>query len=166
METTIAYTSPREEAIAYARTYTGRWEVMQDIQARVLRYGPKVFMSDKQVSMILASKAREASWAATPAPVLEPGFYLHDGTIYRVQKSRTSGNLYALMLVVDEDEHKGTFEYAPGATRRLAESDRLTAERAAELGQHYGLCVICGATLTDPDSVSRGIGPVCIRKVA
>ncbi len=28
-------------------------------------------------------------------------------------------------------------------------------------GRHTGQCIMCGKTLTDPESIARGIGPVC-----
>jgi hypothetical protein len=44
---------------------------------------------------------------------------------------------------------------------------RVTGGRKAEtlqaLGQTTHRCAICGAWLTDPDSMARGIGPECIR---
>ncbi len=36
---------------------------------------------------------------------------------------------------------------------------------AARLGDETGVCAICGKELTDPESVERGIGPVCAGKL-
>lgn len=41
---------------------------------------------------------------------------------------------------------------------------RMTAEQASMFGHVYGMCVVCGRTLTDEDSIARGIGPVCAEK--
>lgn len=43
----------------------------------------------------------------------------------------------------------------------MHESERLTLEQAQEFGRLYGVCGICGATLTDETSIAAGIGPVC-----
>jgi hypothetical protein len=48
----------------------------------------------------------------------------------------------------------------------LAGAHRLTVEEARILGRSLGCCMICGATLTDPESVERGIGPICETRVA
>lgn len=98
--------------------------------------------------------------------VTEPGFYFKDDAIYRVQRGRDSGNLYALILHVDLKTQKGKFEYLPGLIYKLSPEQRLTREQAAEFGHAYGLCGMCGATLTDPASVARGIGPQCATRLA
>ena len=41
-----------------------------------------------------------------------------------------------------------------------------TGAQAAQFGRQFGVCGICGRTLTDdPPSVARGIGPVCIKRL-
>lgn len=37
----------------------------------------------------------------------------------------------------------------------------MSMEQAAAQGKMMGFCIRCGATLTDPESVAAGIGPVC-----
>lgn len=43
----------------------------------------------------------------------------------------------------------------------LAGVTPLSMEQAAQQGKMMGFCIRCGATLTDPESVAAGIGPVC-----
>lgn len=43
----------------------------------------------------------------------------------------------------------------------LAGAKPLSMEQAAQQGHMLGFCIRCGATLTDPQSVAEGIGPVC-----
>lgn len=101
-----------------------------------------------------------------PAPRREPageGMYRLDGVIYKVQVAvHGSGNLYAKQLVQDGD--RWTFEYAPGAVRKLDSSHQLTLEQAKEFGALYGTCCACGQTLTNEASIEAGIGPVCASK--
>lgn len=101
------------------------------------------------------------------------GMYTSGDDIFKVQKSRTSGHLYAKRLVViggkrlvdaDESVVNFEFEYAPGAVRDLRDSDRMTREQAAAFGLRFGICCVCGKTLTDAESVKNGIGPVCIKQ--
>ena len=97
---------------------------------------------------------------APVAPAAEAGFYLLDGTVYRVQPSKSTGNLYAKILV-SREYGSGSWEYAPGMVRKLANAEKLTLEVAANMGHAFGICMVCGRTLTDPKSVEAGIGPVC-----
>jgi hypothetical protein len=96
-------------------------------------------------------------------PVTEPGAYRKDGVIYRVKKSRMSGSLYATRL--DQTATGWSFVYEPGLIRRISPSDRMTLTEAMAFGVATGCCCICGALLTDPKSITRGIGPVCAKRV-
>ena len=89
-----------------------------------------------------------------PAP---SGLHVLDGEVYRVVVSQGSGRPYALLLV----EAPGAFEYAPGAVRRLSEDTLMTLEEARDYGVRYGVCAACGRTLTNPESIEYGIGPIC-----
>ena len=89
-----------------------------------------------------------------PAPA---GLHVLDGEVYRVVVSRGSGRPYALWLV----ESTGGFEYAPGAVRHLSEDTMMTLEEARDYGVRHGVCAACGRTLTNPESIEYGIGPVC-----
>ena len=71
-----------------------------------------------------------------------------------------SGNLYAKRLVVQE-HGSASWEYMPGLVTKLTEDERLTREQAVEFGRLYGVCGICGRTLTDERSIADGIGPIC-----
>ena len=89
-----------------------------------------------------------------PAP---SGLHVLDGEVYRVVVSRDSGRPYALLLV----EAPGAFEYAPGAVRHLSEDTMMTLEEARDYGVRHGVCAACGRTLTNPESIEYGIGPIC-----
>lgn len=104
-------------------------------------------------------------WSA-PKPVvaaesLSEGMYRRaaDGEVFKVQKSKTSGNLYAKQLTVSDGV--GSFEYAAGAIRTLKASDRMTLDQAKAFGHQTGVCCACGRTLTNPESIAAGIGPIC-----
>lgn len=98
----------------------------------------------------------------------EPPVAIHflDGTVYKIQQSRTSGRLYAKKLVPRGEGEKGEWVYdARKAFGRLSEDTVMTLEQAEEFGHRYGICGICGATLENEQSVERGIGPVCFRRL-
>lgn len=93
--------------------------------------------------------------------VTEVGVYRNaDGDIFRVQKSRESGNLYAKKL----DIMDGGFVYVQGAMRFIKPSDQMSLDEAKAFGVQFGICCWCGLTLTDPVSVEQGIGPVCVKR--
>lgn len=165
------------EAGVFLEGYTGSWQFMLTLQSELrtgkLRFTPRV------VEVILNCKAREAAWAeqraplakaietAAAAPVAAPateGWYEVDGSVVKVQRAvNGSGNLYAKRLVVTEGD--GSWEYVPGLIRQCNDSNRLSAERAMAMGKLYGVCMICGRTLTDETSIERGIGPICLGKM-
>ena len=107
----------------------------------------------------------ERQAAAVPvrrAPA-EEGMYRKDGVIFKVQRAvHGSGKLYAKELVRQSSETPNwKFEYAPGAVRELGPEHRLTLEQAKEFGALYGTCCVCGRMLTNEESITAGIGPVC-----
>lgn len=96
------------------------------------------------------------------------GFYLHEGAVVRVNLNRAGTHRYASVLVIVEhgdDAHRGTWEYAVGLYGRLRADEAMTPEKAKEFGDLYGVCFKCGATLTDPESIERGYGPICAAKM-
>lgn len=106
--------------------------------------------------------ADSAEQGSTPDGQEAPeGMHQVDGVIFKVQVAKQgSGRKYAKRLVHEEGERSG-WEYAPGAIRNLSENTRMTPEQAARYGALYGVCVNCGADLTDERSVYAGYGPVC-----
>lgn len=131
-------------------------------------YGKKGYLSPKQLASAQSMKAkcdaRQAEKAtAKPAPkpvqdtdkVQGPGMFAQGDMVYKVQASKSTGNLYALVLL------NGSFEYAQGMIRKLREQDRMSLEDAKAYGRATGTCCCCGKTLTNPDSIAAGIGPIC-----
>lgn len=92
------------------------------------------------------------------------GVYRRDGDVYRVVTSKGSGRNYAMRLVITNTrsgDPRGSWQYAPVVVYELTPEQRLTVEDAVQAGRMTGVCVICGATLADPESIERGMGPVC-----
>lgn len=115
-----------------------------------------------EISRLFAlPRAKAEPKAKREVKVSEAGIYrTADGTIYKVQRSRESGNLYAKRLNV---AGRG-FTYAQGAIYLLTADDRLTLDEAKAFGFEFGICCVCGAELSDPKSVAQGIGPVCAKR--
>jgi hypothetical protein len=93
-------------------------------------------------------------------PELTTGIYVANCGVFKVQQSKESGRLYAKKLAGEK-----VWEYAAGAIYNLRPETKLTLEQAKEFGRRTGICVVCGAKLTNPVSVSEGIGPVCSGRI-
>jgi hypothetical protein len=97
-----------------------------------------------------------------PAPL---GIYRQDDKIYCVRKARQSERVYAYQLILINGREP-RWEYVAGKVYDLKVEDMISLEVAQEYGRKTGICCICGRFLTDEESVTKGIGPVCERKYA
>lgn len=112
---------------------------------------------------------REKRTAPVVAQVTEGMYRTPEGEIYKVQVAvHGSGKLYAKRLVkldAPRTMKKGIrthdFEYVQGGLQKLTPEMKMTREEAQDWGRLYGACCRCGMTLTDEESIARGIGPVC-----
>lgn len=96
---------------------------------------------------------------------IEAGVYVSEesGFHIRVYFGQESGRMLAKQVSFNE----GTVSYAYlGAASKHVTADyrRCTLEEVGLLGQFSGTCAHCGRRLDDPESVDRGIGPVCAEK--
>lgn len=93
--------------------------------------------------------------------VVEAGVYVNpDGSVYRVYLGQQSGRMLAAKVVDSE------FVYAGQADRFVTSASRkMTVEEAAAWGKATGTCIVCARRLDVPESVDRGIGPVCFAKM-
>lgn len=105
-------------------------------------------------SLLRAPKVRAAAAAAPRVELEEGGMYMHDGTVYHIRRSN-AGHLYAVKLVGRK------FEFVRGMMNVLTPEHQLTLEQAKAYGVQYGVCCVCGRTLTNEVSVAEGIGPIC-----
>jgi hypothetical protein len=117
-------------------------------------------------------KQTAAESAPVGEPVAEAGIYERDGVAYKVQKS-AAGRFYAKVLVINGAKRltevgeviSASYEYEAGAVNRISAADKVSPERARELGTLSSVCVVCGTKLEDAKSVERGIGPVCAKRI-
>jgi hypothetical protein len=111
-----------------------------------------------------------------PVESLTAGVYrTAAGEFFRVYPARSGSHMLAKRMITSDGSARTfiprasqfdeiSFEYAGAATRFVKLADRLSADEAARFGAQFGVCMVCGAALTDPDSVAAGIGPVCKAK--
>lgn len=153
-----------ENQIDYLRSLLASRKVDANFRAEVeMRIADGTLDKDRASNAISILKA--APKAAAPKPNVEEGMYRKDGVIFRVHRSRESGNLYAKRLELDlMSNGKPRFVYAKGAVMALTSDDKLSRDDAKAFGVETGVCCVCGAFLTDEKSVSEGIGPVCAKR--
>lgn len=110
--------------------------------------------------------------AAPGAAVLEQGIFIApNGDVIKVQKSKSSGNLYAKVAVNIHGERltlsgevvKWEYVYAPGLIKHITPQMRMNAAQAEEYSLKFSQCMACGRALKAAKSVAAGIGPVCIK---
>jgi hypothetical protein len=156
-----------DRAYDYLRVHHARNEFYASLFQQFERKG---VLSEKQILAVLngieRDRKRNAEQVKSEAnPVTEIGMYRNADGIFRVKQSRESGNLYAMRFVPTASTKSERFVYERGGIYRLSATDRMTVEQCAELGVAYSMCIICGADLTDPKSIARGMGSTCAGKV-
>ena len=108
--------------------------------------------------------APQATGSGHPSE-MQAGVYVYAGDQYaRVYRGQQSGRMLAKRIhFVEIGEGTGvSYEYLGLAAKVLGpDAERLPVEEVGSLGIHSGTCLICGRRLDDPESVDRGIGPVC-----
>lgn len=163
------------------------FKLMEERDCNKLSYDQREYLNrlaagDFTLTMNAASKTidalfelpKSAKGAGGPRKEpLEAGVYRKDNNIFKVQQAvHGSGGMYAKRLMfidgashesVDGEDH-WIFQYEPGAISLLKPEHKMSLEDAKEFGQVYGVCVRCGATLTDENSIAAGIGPICATK--
>lgn len=148
-----------------------RWSFLEEMHTAFFRWGSLTDGQAKGVANCALAEARkrdaqnaEEETREHRGPVaVTDGMYRNPETeeIFKVQKAvHGSGNLYAKRLQ-QYDDGTWKFNFAPGAVRALKPEWRMTLEEAKAFGQLYGVCCVCGRTLTDETSIAEGIGPIC-----
>lgn len=151
-----------ERVVQFLRDNAGNNAFFMSVLKQYDRFGR---LSDNQIGAVERNMNRPAR-VANPNPVTQVGMYLNaEGVMFRVKQSRQSGNLYAMRFVPQAPIKSERFVYERGGMFRLTADMRMTLEQAQRAGVQFGICCVCGAELTDTNSVANGIGPVCARRV-
>lgn len=124
--------------------------------------GPGAAPTDPEDSAEAFERA-EASRIAEASKPEANTVHMYLGKVYRVRESQR-GYLYAEELIGEPNGRTG-WHYSRGTIGQLSTETKITSEQAAQYGQAFGICAICGRTLTNPTSVELGIGPVCRTRI-
>lgn len=134
-----------------------------------------------EIERLMALPKAKATTKASSSPIEEPadGIYIVRGEgqfyseaqvfkVYKMVHGSGRQGLKRLEIVAGEQqgENTGKFVYVGLASKHLPkDAERLSLEEAKTFGTLYGVCVRCGATLTDEESKAAGIGPICAGKM-
>lgn len=108
-------------------------------------------------------KAKQEARKNAPAEktTAEDGYYVHGDTFVCVKWNRAKTGQYATVW------DGASWEYDGRESRKLVQDVKagklspMTPEDAKRFGDLYGTCFKCSRTLTDPESIAQGYGPVC-----
>lgn len=98
------------------------------------------------------------------APEVPAGKYLVDDVAYRVDrpvKGKWAG--YTFLVRIDRDERVRNALVRNVILRKILAQGIL--ESTAAYGRETGQCGQCGRTLTNPESIAAGIGPICAGRI-
>lgn len=91
-------------------------------------------------------------------PKLDEGMYKVGDDIFKVYYTR-KGHLATKRLGADGFEYTGRKPLS-----QITAEHRMTLDEAKEYGKVTGMCCMCGALLTNEESIANGIGPICATK--
>lgn len=151
----------------FITTLANERELTAEDRAKVLAAVQGKTLSAKGASATIEKLlALPKAAVTTPAGPVEAGVYVNpDGKVFRVYLGQQSGKMLAALAIRHEDG-SAEFDYQGQADRYItAASRKMTLEEAAAWGKATGTCIVCARRLDVPESVDRGIGPVCYAKM-
>jgi hypothetical protein len=107
----------------------------------------------------LKSEARKAPQGERKSA--EDGYYVHGDTFVCVKWNRAGTGQYATVWNGESWEYDRNKSYALVRDVKAGKLTPMTPEDAKRFGDLYGTCFKCSRTLTDPESIAQGYGPVC-----
>lgn len=148
------------ESLLFGRMYPEGFEVPEDLDALTPSEASKI------ITLLVAQ----------PYKPIDLG--IPDGR-YAVPAGKVDGRIAFRFYYVKTSEKGTQFMLrlfgAPGDFRRermdkplqVAIAQKIATDPALfsqMFGKELGSCGVCGSPLTDPESIERGIGPICLRK--
>jgi hypothetical protein len=126
------------------------------IQANLLS---DVFHSASKSESFLQNQANTLADEYAARPVDRPGIFKVGDAFFAVKRNKAGTHFYAKKLVGK------SWEYSAGAIYNIREANRLSVAACEALSLQMGSCCWCSRELTAADSVKRGIGPICRKRV-
>ncbi|WPH58140.1 hypothetical protein SEA_ALONE_220 [Streptomyces phage Alone3] len=130
----------------------------------------KEFKGNSALIDRLKEEIRKAKQDAPKAPQgerksAEDGYYVHGDTFVCVKWNRAGTGQYATVWNGESWEYDRSKSYALVRDVKAGKLTPMTPEDAKRFGDLYGTCFKCSRTLTDPESIAQGYGPICAGKM-
>lgn len=106
-------------------------------------------------------EARKNAPATVKQEAAQDGYYVHGDTFVCVKWNRAKTGQYATVWDGSSWEYDGRESRKLVADVKAGKLSPMTPEDAKRFGDLYGTCFKCSRTLTDPESIAQGYGPVC-----
>lgn len=106
-------------------------------------------------------EARKNAPATAKREAAQDGYYVHGDTFVCVKWNRAGTGQYATVWDGSSWEYDGRESRKLVADVKAGKLSPMTPEDAKRFGDLYGTCFKCSRTLTDPESIAQGYGPVC-----
>lgn len=110
-------------------------------------------------------EARKNAPATAKREAAQDGYYVHGDTFVCVKWNRAGTGQYATVWDGSSWEYDGRESRKLVADVKAGKLSPMTPEDAKRFGDLYGTCFKCSRTLTDPESIAQGYGPVCAGKM-
>lgn len=110
-------------------------------------------------------EARKNAPATVKQEAAQDGYYVHGDTFVCVKWNRAKTGQYATVWDGASWEYDGRESRKLVADVKAGKLSPMTPEDAKRFGDLYGTCFKCSRTLTDPESIAQGYGPVCAGKM-
>lgn len=110
-------------------------------------------------------EARKNAPATVTREAAQDGYYVHGDTFVCVKWNRAKTGQYATTWDGSGWEYDGRESRKIVADVKAGKLSLMTPEDAKRFGDLYGVCFKCSRTLTDPESIAQGYGPVCAGKM-
>lgn len=151
----LPYEQENPKVVNFLRAYKGSFPFLVSVRDYFETHGR---LTEGQTNAVLKSIAYEenkgrAVSAETPSPFVPKPFTIHPGQ--RIRVGPTQARKFAALAELIRPHF--TFEVL-FVKVETAHAYLLVLEANA---QRSGVCCICGRALTNPESVTHGIGPVC-----
>lgn len=130
-------------------------------QAKVRSQIDRLFKLLDKHKIDAAAKRAEMRKAEAKADPAEDGYYMMGNTFVCVKWNRAQTGQYALVWDGNSWEYDGSASRQIMADVRAGKLPKMTPEDAKRFGDLYGQCFKCHRTLTDPESIAQGYGPIC-----
>ena len=111
------------------------------------------------------SEARKNAPATVKREAAQDGYYVHGDTFVCVKWNRAKTGQYATVWDGSGWEYDGRESRKLVADVKAGKLTLMTPDDAKRFGDLYGVCFKCSRTLTDPESIAQGYGPVCAGKM-